>query len=387
MIKNILVISNHYPSPIYPVKGTFVYQLVKAFTRQGIKCTVINPIPITLKLLRNWSSAIVKLNEGITVLHPKYLSMSDKEFFKFNTYYLTKIFYQNAVKQSIKQLKEKPDIVYGHFLYPDGGVVIHLGKQFSVPSFVAVGESSFWSIRPIGFDKASYEYRDVTGIIAVGNHIKKALTSKLKIPEEKIGVFPNATDLTIFYPRDRLQIRRKYRFPIDLTIIAFVGKFDERKGPHRVLEAIQPIPNTGAIFIGEGKIPIEGEKVLYKGTVPHMEIPQILSSADIFVLPTLAEGSCNAIVEALACGLPVITSKGEYNDNLVDENVSMRVNPQNIEEIRAAIKWLIRHPEERQRLSQNALKRAKKYFDINLRAKKILSWMERIISQYKRSIK
>ncbi len=310
----------------------------------------------------------------IKVLRQKYLSFSDKNIFRFNTFTLTQLGYERAVKRALGSVDYRPDIIYGHFLYPDGAAAIHLGEKLKVPAFISVGESSFWSVRPIGFEKARQDYRKVTGIVAVSNLIKRSLISELKISEEKIGVFPNGTDLSMFYPRDKSEMRKKYGLPQHKIIAAFVGHFDERKGPHRVLKAVESLENVGVIFLGTGKIKLDGRGVLFKGVLQHSHVPEILSAADMFVLPTLVEGSCNAIVEAMACGLPVITSKGEFNDDIVDDKVSIRVDPQSIPEIRAAVTMLSEDAEFRSRLSGNALKMAIK-LDVNVRARKILDWM------------
>ena len=123
---------------------------------------------------------------------------------------------------------------------------------------------------------------------------------------------------------------------------------------------------------------LESENILFKGNCEHSKIPELLSSADMFVLPTMDEGCCNAIIEALACGLPVISSNGEFNDELLDDNVSIRVDPLDIQQIRKAIIKLSNDPELRQKMSSETIKKAKN-FDINIRAKRIIDWMNDIL--------
>ena len=172
-------------------------------------------------------------------------------------------------------------------------------------------------------------------------------------------------------------MRRKFGFPKNKVIISFIGHFDERKGPHRLLTAVSGIDNIGLIFIGKGAIPLEGENILFKGVVEHTSVPEMLSASDFFVLPTLSEGSCNAIIEAMGCGLPVITSKGEFNDDIVDDDVTIRIDPLNINEIRAAITKLCCDHNLRNQMSIKALEKVRQ-FDIDLRAKKILEWIKEI---------
>jgi len=143
----------------------------------------------------------------------------------------------------------------------------------------------------------------------------------------------------------------------------------------RVARAVAGLEGVSLICVGEGPLHPEGEQIVFRGPVPHGDVPEMLSAADVFVLPTLSEGSCNAIIEAMACGLPVVTSWGEFNDDLVDETVSIRVDPMDVAAIRRATMALRDDTALRSRLAAAALARAEQ-FDIDRRAQRILSWMD-----------
>jgi glycosyltransferase involved in cell wall biosynthesis len=76
------------------------------------------------------------------------------------------------------------------------------------------------------------------------------------------------------------------------------------------------------------------------------------------VLPTKAEGCCNAIIEALACGLPVVSSNKSFNDEILDETCSIRINEDSVDEIREAIKYLRDNAVIRSEMSKAALVKA-----------------------------
>jgi glycosyltransferase involved in cell wall biosynthesis len=380
-MRHILFISSNYPSKSRPFCGTFVRQLVLGITRLGVKCSVINPVSIFHRRYGKFDpkkSFDLSIKENpISVLRPRYISFSSKNLFSFNTAHLTQISFENAVSRAIPYLDSPPDLLYGHFLYQSGAAAVRIASRLEIPSIVAVGEGSYWSVEPMGFQKAIRDFRSVTGIISVSSVIKQSLMNRLKIPEEKISVIPNGVDLSQFYPRNRIELRKKFDFPADKFVIAFIGHFYEEKGPHRILSAVSGMDNIGFIFIGNGLIPLKDKNILFKGILEHSKVPEMLSAADIFVLPTLVEGSCNAILEALACGLPVVTSKGEFNDDIVDDTVAIRVDPLNINEIRDAIIKLYKDHYLRNEMSINALKKSKQ-FDINIRAHRILEWIKEI---------
>jgi glycosyltransferase involved in cell wall biosynthesis len=375
---HIVFISSNYPSKTRPFQGVFLQNLIREIARNGVQCSVISPVSI---FDRRYGKIDPKIsiddsikNNYVKILRPRYISFSNKKISHLNTFRLTYQSFKRTIHDTLPYLDISPHICYGHFLYPAGASAVEIACKLDIPSIVAVGESSFWSIEAIGYRKAISDFKRVNGVIAVSSAIKVFLMEKLKIPDEKIIILPNGVDLTHFYPRDRHMMREKFGFPIKKFIIAFAGVFSERKGPHRLLLAVSGLDDIGLIFIGSGPIVLDGDNILFKGILEHSQIPEMLSAADIFVLPTIAEGSCNAIIEALACGLPVITSKGAFNDDIVDDSVSIRIDPLNIAEIREAVMDLYNNPLKCREMSLNALAKAQHY-NINLRVKKIIEWI------------
>ena len=146
-----------------------------------------------------------------------------------------------------------------------------------------------------------------------------------------------------------------------------------------MLEAVDGLKGIGVAMIGQGDKSFKSQSIIYNGTVSHNDISMWLNSADIFVLPTREEGSCNAVIEALACGLPIVTSNGHYMDDIVDDEVAIRLDPTDVGAIRDAILVLKNDPERRKKMSEACLQKAKK-FDINERAKRVTAWMEERIT-------
>jgi glycosyltransferase involved in cell wall biosynthesis len=384
-INSILFISSSYPSISRQYYGAFVREYIRAIARMGVKCTVISPVSIfdlRYGMLPPKISFDTTINSNyIKIIRLRYISFSNKQILNLNTFYLTQIAFINAVFHSLSYL-DCPiiDVLYGHFLYPAGYSAVHFAKKLGIPSIIACGEAvsfnnkKLLTVEPIGYRKAISDFKQVSGIISVSSLLKEILQSRLKIPEEKVKVFPNGVDLNLFYPRNKYEMRKKYGFPLDKTIIVFIGYFENRKGPQRVLEAIKGLKNVGIVLIGSGNMHLESENILFKGILKHSLIPEMLSAGDFFVLPTLAEGSCSAIIEALACGLPVITSKDKFNDEIINDSVAIRIDPLNITQLRSAIIKLMNNKYLRNEMSKKAIIHTKK-FDINLRVKKIIKWM------------
>jgi len=324
-------------------------------------------------------------SDGMSVVRPFYVSLGNRRLGRISTFHATQSSFERAAERAIRRLHEPPDLIYGHFLYESGAAAVRIGKKLGIPSVVAVGDSSFAVVdRWVGTERAKEDFRDVDGMIAVSTILKKGLSSEFDIPSSKIDVFPNGVDLGTFFPRDRAAMREKYGLPADQFLIAFVGHFCHRKGTQRVAEAIKGMDDVGAIYIGAGPDVPDASQSRFQGTVPHDLLPELLSAADIFVLPTLAEGSCNAILEAMACGLPVVSSDGAFNDDIVDEHVAIRTDPLDTGAIREAIRTLKDDSPLRDRMASMAVEHTKR-FDINDRAARILAWLNDRIATYRSS--
>ncbi len=310
----------------------------------------------------------------IPVLRPHYLSLSSKKMGICNSYQATFFLFQRAVHRALRQIDGRPDAVYGHFLYSGGASAVQVGTRLKIPSFVAVGESSFWTVEPLGVERARRDVRYATGFIAVSSVLKRKLTAELNVPEEKIRVFPNGVDLARFHPYSKPETRMKYGFPQNAFIVAFVGHFDERKGANRLSRATRGLDGIGVVYAGRGPLRPAGPQVLFADVLPHDEVPSLLSAADVFVLPTRAEGCCNAVIEAMACGLPIITSGGDFMEDIVNDAAAIRVDPDDVAAIRAAITRLRDNPGLRRTMADAALERSKS-FDISERASSVLDWM------------
>jgi glycosyltransferase involved in cell wall biosynthesis len=163
-------------------------------------------------------------------------------------------------------------------------------------------------------------------------------------------------------------------FPQDARIAAFVGHFIERKGPQRALEAVERLDNAQIMLLGAGPTRLGSPRICFEGVVEHDVLPEYLSAADVFVLPTLQEGCCNAILEAMACGLPIVSSVGDFNDDILNDEVSIRVDPLDVDAISAAIKTVLDDESLRMRMSAKCLVHSEK-FSVDNRARGILQWI------------
>lgn len=388
-MKQICVIADGYPSEHFVVNA-FVETLVNEMTDQGVECCVIAPQSRTNALVHKRKllpyKRIRKTGKGnpVTVYTPKYVSVSAKKWGPVNTTEIGLLSFRHAAEQVFEKLVKEHDFdaVYGHFIYPAGITANDLGQKYGIPAFFAYGENTTYTIDYLGDQKTRTLLQGVTGVISVSSENKRVLVEKRMVPESRIGVFPNSVDTGCFYPRDREQARQTLGFEQDAFIVAFVGRFLDVKGPDRLSAAIEKLGDDGiaSVFIGDGPLRPSCRNILHCAPLQHDEIPMYLSAADVFVLPTKAEGCCNAIVEAMACGLPVISSALPFNDDILDADRAILLDPTDIDAIAAAIRQVKADSAKRSEMAAAAL-RAARHMSIDERARRILQFMDSLCLQ------
>jgi glycosyltransferase involved in cell wall biosynthesis len=381
---NILIITFGYPSVQHPDNAPFVEQIAVGLAKIGVKITVIHPVKMSLMpgSLPPEVSTERYDTHTIRVLRPRFLSFSSIQLGKWNSYNLTSATFGQAVNQALKGLDESPDVIYAHFLFPGGLAAVRVGQRLGIPVFIGSGESYLERMGP-HFEKYGAELRKASTIIAVSQRNKRLLENRFGFAAEKVLVLNNGVDVSLYHSRDRRAARSRWHLPQDKFIVGYVGSFTHRKGVLRLMEALAGLEDVAVILVGAGPLKPKGKKIVFLGKLEHNRIPELLAAADIFVLPTTGEGCSNAIIEALACGLPVISSNREYNDDILTDAVSLRVDPEDIEAIRQAITTLRDDTARRQQMSEKALVWVKENFDIDNRAKNIYSLMENSLTTFR----
>ena len=379
MIERILFFGN-YPNPIDKNHTVFFKNLIYQIADLGISCTVITPVSIMK--YRNKVREIpydrieyTEAGNSVRVVSPRCMSYSSKKLGPIDTHVWTVKAFRNAAIQSVKKLGIKFDATYGHFINVGGIPACKVGMTYNVPSFVANGESD---LNPKTYNYTSpYDlsaFKECSGVISVSQKNKEELLNLRLIDANRVRVFPNGINPSVFYPHNKVECRKKYGIGSEDVVGCFVGTFSERKGDKRVLNASKKIQGLKMIFIGDGEVKPRGDNVLFCGRIDHNRLPELLSACDFFVLPTLNEGCCNAILEALACGLPVISSDMSFNDGVLTDKNSIRIDPMNISALYSAMSMLTTNNVLRMSLAKGAYESSRQ-FQIQDRAENIIQFM------------
>lgn len=200
--------------------------------------------------------------------------------------------------------------------------------------------------------KAENEERLTLGraklVFVPGESESKLIQAKYGVDPGRIRLMPNWVDTDSFRPAEG---------PIPgPRRVCFIARFVEQKQPLRVIEAMAGIPDTELLMIGGGeqearvreRIERLGLRAKLIGRLANEELPAYLKSSRVYVLPTLFEGgSPKTVLEAMACGLPVISTNSFGVDDAFEGGVhGLKVSPHDTNGLRHAILRLLGNPGE-----------------------------------------
>ena len=378
-VSSICILSDGYPSKGRP-EFVFVKQLAEAFADKGIAVSVIASQSLTkcvvrrIPLLPRHQECVSLHGRRYHVYRPYSITFGNGKHF---LYRIVSRYNQNEIDSCLDSIR--PDVVYGHF-WASAYRGYAYARKSNIPLFVATGESVI-RFRKDNHDKQNFcDY--VSGVVCVSSKNEIESITLGLTTDRKCMIALNAIDMGLFRKLDKNNCRKQLGIPQEAFVVIYVGAFTERKGVIRVTKALSQLgdKNIFSIFIGRGKLDPHCDNILFKGGASHEMLPLYLNASDIFVLPTRNEGCCNAIIEALACGLPVVSSDLPFNHDLLDESNSILIDPNNIDQIVCGIQALKDSREKRKKLADGALKSVRN-LNIENRAEKILNFINVCINE------
>ncbi len=217
------------------------------------------------------------------------------------------------------------------------------------------------------------------GVIATTPILKRYLEHF--VPPERLHLVPNGVDTSLFAAKPGYALA-------DPPRLLFVGRLAPQKNLPLLLEACALLPRpVQVVLVGKGSLEAElralasrlGVSVEFKGVVPHSELPGILASADVFVLPSLWEGHPKALLEAMACALPCVgTQVPGTRDVLENEHTGLLVPSGEADALAAALERLLDSESLRTRLGKAARAYIQADFELSKLLERELDLLEKV---------
>jgi len=324
MIKTLLF-STLYPSSARPIHGIFVETRLRELLKSGeVETKVVAPVPWFPfsgerfgEYGRCAATPRFEHRNGVDVHHPRYF-LPPKVGMNIAPYMLAL-----GALPTIKKLIRDGfdfDLIDAHYYYPDGVAAGILSRWIGKP-FVVTARGTDLSLIPQFAIPRRLIIRtadQAAGSIGVCSALMESLAG-LGADASKLHVMRNGVDLERFSPIDRVAARERIGVPANNKMLLSVGYLIERKGHNIAIEAMARLPQDYMLVIagtGPEREKLERlaselgvqERVRFAGQIPNEDLKWWYSAADALVLCSSREGWANVLLEAMACGTPVIAT-------------------------------------------------------------------------------
>ena len=218
------------------------------------------------------------------------------------------------------------DVVLASWLFPDCCAIATLADELNFP-FVAVAQGSEvhqYLKMPVRRRLMTKLLPRAAAVVTRSGELARLL-GDAGLPQERLHPIYNGVDLEQFRPGDRAKARRDLALPVDAPVILFVGNFFEIKNPLILPVTLARLPAAAfkappiLVMVGGGPLEQEirrlserhslKERVILAGRMDAPGVARYMQAADVLCLPSRNEGVPNVILEAFACGLPVVASR------------------------------------------------------------------------------
>jgi glycosyltransferase involved in cell wall biosynthesis len=336
----IVVFTTLFPHAGQPGAGLFIRERMFRVAKH-LPLTVVVPVPWFpfQGLLRRWKPHFrpqaprLEAQQGVEVRCPRFFSVPGA--FKW----LDGFFMAVGCLPTMLRLKRSFafDVIDAHFAFPDGHAATLLGRWLGVPVTITLrGTEVPVSRDPRRRPRMLKALERASRIFSVSTSLKQHVV-ELGVPSDKVAVIGNGVDTSKFHPLPRSVARERLGLHPTSTVLVSVGALVERKGFHRVLECLPDLkrqfPDLRYLIVGgpgpEGdwssklrQMVVDmglNDCVTFLGALPPQELKVPLSAADLFVLATSNEGWANVLLEAMACGSPVVTTKVGGNAEVIKD--------------------------------------------------------------------
>lgn len=318
---SIMTVSTLYPNTVQRAHGIFVETRLRKLVATGqVRSHVLAPVPWMPPVVRYGANGALRSvparedRHGLTIEHPRYLVVPKVGM------NLTPHTLYRAMRKRYRTLLGQGhsfDLIDAHYFYPDGVAAAWLAREAGLPVVITARGTDLSLIPQFPAPRRMIveAARHADGLITVCRALKDSLV-ELGIPADDVTVLRNGVDLALFHPLDRQAVRAA--LGLTRRTLVSVGLLIERKGHHRIIRALKDMPDTDLLIAGGGpdRAALEelaaGERVSgrvrFLGSVDQAKLCEIYNAADALVLASSREGWANVLLEAMACGTPVVAS-------------------------------------------------------------------------------
>lgn len=257
-----------------------------------------------------------------------------------------------AARQLLPRVRQfRPDVVLGYWVYPDGAAAVKVARRLGVPCAVGALGSDIHVRTGFNAWMTRRTIAAADALLTVSRAMKQAAVRDYGADPERVHAIVNGFNTRVFrwYPRE--QARAALGLSPRLRYIAYIGRFVEAKGLRELISAFRELAARDdalrLVLIGDGvmrqtlRTLIEANDldrcVILPGGLPPEGVATWLQACDLLTLPSWSEGYPNVVVEALACGRPVVATDVGGTREIIDASNGILVPPRDASALRQAL--------------------------------------------------
>ena len=313
----LLIVTSQFPIAGEPNRGRPVYQTIRELSRLAT-VRVISPVATYPRWAQPRSylfraSDDTQTVEGCDVQYVSYPALPAV------TRPLNGWSCARALHAPLKAFA--PDLVLSYWLYPDAYGAMLAARKAGLP-LVAGARGSDLRVRDaISRGLTRPVVRAAQRLLVVSEDLGRVAVENYGADAARIRTIPNGCDASLFHPADRSAARTCLGLADDAEVVTYVGRLVAEKGLRELLDAYRTLstarPRLRLVLVGEGPMREEiaarlaGDpslQVTLAGAQPPAEVARWMAASDLVTLPSYSEGHPNVLVEALACGRPVVAT-------------------------------------------------------------------------------
>ena len=321
----ILLFSSLYPSTVRPIFGIFVETRLRELIKTGeVEAKVVAPVPwfpfrhpMFGEYAIHAATPQQDVRNGIEVHYPRYV-LPPKIGMNIAPYAMA-----IGALPTIRRLIASGfdfDVIDAHYYYPDGVAAMLLARWLKKP-FVITARGTDLNLIP-QYPRPRKLILQAADEASASIGVCRALMdtlAELGADPSKLHALRNGVDLQTFRPENRNEARLKLHLNAESRYLISVGHLIERKGHHIAIDALTRLPDVRLIIVGDGpdrealRAQAVGlgvaDRVHFTGAIAQAELRWWYSAADALVLCSSREGWANVLLEAMACGTPVLATR------------------------------------------------------------------------------
>lgn len=233
-----------------------------------------------------------------------------------------------------------PDVVLSYWLYPDAYGAMRAATRLGVP-WIAGARGSDLRVRDaVSRLLTGTVVRRARRLLVVSEDLRRMAIERYGADPDRTITIPNGCNATIFHPASRADARRELGIDGNARLVVYVGRLVAEKGLRELLAAVSMLPREQPqlelALVGDGPLHdelkqqahrIPGVRVHLPGAMDAPKVANWMAASDLVTLPSYSEGHPNVLVEALACGRPVVATRVGGIPEVVDASCGVLVAP------------------------------------------------------------